>query len=264
MGRSRVDSSPCSEPPKTETHADPPLHRPPDRQEARRLAGRAARARLRARHVAGHGEPAGRPQRELQCQAGQGLGAVPRGVRRLPVQRLAEGLPGWRARLHRLQPPGRGAAAEADGRIQPVHRRPRAFRPLPAGHDRLPGHRPAAPQRRRDGDRGPGRGPGQASGPGPVAPGGAHQYFRVAQQPPLQAVHLVHPRQEWQEGLGLLPRLHWLPGRRGRAERDARPAQGLQRLRRERGPAGRTTRWSTTPPARPRSASRWAWRNSPA
>jgi nucleoid-associated protein len=29
-----------------------------------------------------------------------------------------------------------------------------------------------------------------------------------------------------------------------------------------RGP--RPTRWSTTPPARPRSASRWAWRNSPA
>ena len=43
-----------------------------------------------------------------------------------------------------------------------LHRRPRPVRPLPARHDRLPGDRPAAPQRRRGGER--------VAGGHPVAP----------------------------------------------------------------------------------------------
>ena len=175
---------------------------------------RSPRPRFGAGRIAGHGEPAGGPQRKLQRQAGQGLGLLPRRIRRLSVQRLAGAIHGRHSGLHRLQPPGRGTPAEADGRVQSVHRWSRAVRPLPAGHDRLPGHRPAASQRRRGGDRVAGCGASQASGSGPAASGSTHQHFRVAEQQAVEAVHLLHQGQERQEGLRVLPRFHRLPGGR--------------------------------------------------
>ena len=81
--------------------------------------------------------------------------------------------------------------------------------------------------------------PSAAPGPGATAPGGAHQPVGVAEQQTVQAVHLVHQGQERQEGFGVLPRLHRLPGRCRWPGGNADTAQGVQRLRRERGPARR-------------------------
>ncbi|MNH20699.1 hypothetical protein D3C79_804820 [compost metagenome] len=204
------------------------MHRSPDRQKARWQPRRAACPRLRTGRLRRHRKPAGRPQRQLQRQARQGLGLFPRRVRRLPAERLAEAVPGRRKGLYRLQPRGRGAPAEADGRVQPVHRRPHPVCPLPARHDRIPGDRPAAPQRRRGGERRARRDAFAPPRPWPAAPGGAHQPVGVEEQPELQTVHFVHQGQERQEGLGLLPRLHRLPGGRRRPGRNPHPAQGLQ------------------------------------
>ncbi len=163
---------------------------------------------------------------------------------------------------------GRRAPAEADGRIQPVHRRPRAVRPLPARHDRLPGHRPAAPQRRRGGDRRAGRDAVAPPGPGPVAPGGADQ--RVS---------------EWQNNKQSKQYISFIKGKNGKKVSEYfRDFIGCQEgvdgpgetrtllkafsdfvesedLPEEHRPRKDQDPGRTTPAARPSWASRWAWKN---
>src|SRR5471030_378741 len=108
-----------------EAYADPSLHRPPDRQKTRRHTRSSACPRFGACRVGRHREHACRPQRELQRQTRQGLGFLPRRVRRAPVQRLVEGIFRRQSGFHPFQPHGGRAPAKADGGVRPVHRRPR-------------------------------------------------------------------------------------------------------------------------------------------
>ena len=155
-----------------------------------------------------------------------------------------------------------GAPAEADGGIQPVRRRPRAVRPLPAGHDRLPGHRAAAPQRGRGGDRHAGRDAGQAPGPGPVAPGGAHQPVRMAAQPAVPSstsrssrASTARRSRSTSATSSAARKASMRRARRARCSRRSAISSKARTWPRSR-PARRPARWSTTPPARPGAASR--------